>query len=640
MRTRTPIAVVAGVSTLIAATLVAASASGSPAGRSAPTLMIANTRPAWTAGAADLGRAMPSATVHARIYLAPRAGMSALTRRAMAISTPGNAQYGHFLTPAQYYAQFAPTPATVAAVRSWVTGAGMRVARVAPHNDYLAITGPVAAAERTFGTRLERYRADGTISRAPVGAARVPAELAGAVLTVLGLDTRPVMAQPQHIADAPPPGGFRNARPCSNFFGQLTAKFTANFKTKLPKFHDKYLPYAPCGYTGPQFRSAYEHNSRFDGTGITVGITDAFAAPTIKFDINHYAREHGDGAYAPGQYTQWKPKKFTRQKACGASGWYGEQTLDVEAVHAMAPGAHIRYYAQASCTDAAGLDTFDKLLDQNRVQLVSNSWGYPGEVLPTNTIAAYNKIFLRGATQGISFMFSSGDDGDELANTGLKQPDDLGTNPYVTAVGGTATAIGGNGMIKYATAWGTKEFTLGKRGRAWVGQGFLYGAGGGSSNEWNKPAYQRGHAPGTTRQVPDVAMDADPQTGMLVGETQRFPHGVHYGEYRIGGTSLASPLFAGMTAVAFEKSHVKRVGLLNPTLYRHAGRRAFNDIKGTPPNRGVVRCDFVNGINRGAGLAYTVRTFNNDSSLRVHKGWDHVTGLGTARPGYLSIFRR
>ena len=129
-------------------------------------------------------------------------------------------------------------------------------------------------------------------------------------------------------------------------------------------------------------------------------------------------------------------------------------------------------------------------------------------------------------------------------------------------------------------------------------------------------------------------MDADPQTGMLVGETQRFPNGARYGEYRIGGTSLASPLFAGMTAVAFEKSHVKRIGMLNPTLYRHAHNAAFNDIKGTPPDRGVGRCEYADG------LSYTVRTFNTDSSLRLREGWDDVTGLGTARPGYLTIFRR
>ena len=54
----------------------------------------------------------------------------------------------------------------------------------------------------------------------------------------------------------------------------------------------------------------------------------------------------------------------------------------------------------------------------------------------------------------------------------------------------------------------------------------------------------------------------------------------------------------------------------------------------------MVRCDYANGINRADGLSYTVRTFNTDSSLRLREGWDDVTGLGTARPGYLTIFRR
>src|SRR5690242_6153237 len=146
MRTRTLTAVVAGVSTLTAASLVAAPATGSAA---QSTRILANTRPAWTAAAADLGNAASADTVRVRIYLSPRNGMAALTRRAVAISTPGNAQFGKFLTPSQYYAQFAPTGATVSAVRDWVTGNGMRVVRVAPHNDYLAVTGTVAAAERT-----------------------------------------------------------------------------------------------------------------------------------------------------------------------------------------------------------------------------------------------------------------------------------------------------------------------------------------------------------------------------------------------------------------------------------------------------------------------------------------------------------
>ena len=80
----------------------------------------------------------------------------------------------------------------------------------------------------------------------------------------------------------------------------------------------------------------------------------------------------------------------------------------------------------------------------------------------------------------------------------------------------------------------------------------MYGAGGGSSALFDRPGIPEGRRAASNgwsgRAVPDVGLDADPTTGMLIGETQTFPDGVRYGEYRIGGTSLASPLFAGMTA--------------------------------------------------------------------------------------------
>ncbi len=156
---------------------------------------------------------------------------------------------------------------------------------------------------------------------------------------------------------------------------------------------------------------------------------------------------------------------------------------------------------------------------------------------------------------------------------------------------------------------------------------------------FNRPAYQNGVVPssyGSGRAVPDVGMDADPTTGMLIGLTQTFPDGVAYGEYRIGGTSLASPLFAGFTALRAQAvGKDKRVGFLNPTIYANAGK-AFTDVKGTPPDAGNVRVDFANGDNASGGLLYSVRTFNQDSSLKVRKGWDDVTGVGSPNPKWIT----
>jgi subtilase family serine protease len=231
-------------------------------------------------------------------------------------------------------------------------------------------------------------------------------------------------------------------------------------------------------------------------------------------------------------------------------------------------------------------------------------------------------------------MFSSGDSGDELANTGIKQADYSASDPYVTAVGGTSTAIGATGKISFQTGWGTEKYSLSSDGKSWSPVGFLYGAGGGTSTLFNQPAYQVGTTSSPYRQVPDVAMDADPNTGMLVGETQTFPNGVYYDEYRIGGTSLASPLFAGMTALALQKAG-HPVGLLNPTIYKQQAT-AFTDVKGNPPQVGDVRVDFANGIDATNGLVYSVRTFDQDSSLRTTRGYDLTTGVGAPNPNWLT----
>jgi subtilase family serine protease len=635
MRKRIILAALTTTSALVVSVLAAPpSAQASTTPKAIP-----NTKPAWTGQAKHLGHAANAGKVQARVYLAPKGGIAALEHDALAVSTPGNASYGKFLTASQYSAAYSPTASTVSAVSSWLKSTGLKVKSVESHNRYIAIAGTVANAEHAFGSQIDTYRTDGVTAQAPATTLKAPSNLANSVLTVTGLDTRPSLVTPKHVvSDAPPAAGFHNARPCSTYWGQLTAKTQADGTTPLPKFNGKYLPYAPCGYTGPQFRSIYEGATTLDGTGVTVGITDAYASPTIKKDVKTYGTNHGDGGYAPGQYTQWKASKFTHQAECGPSGWYGEQTLDVEAIHAMAPAANIRYYGSASCEDSDFLDTLGQVVDEDAVQVVSNSWGDAGEVADSDTIAAYTQVFTQAAMEGISVLFSSGDSGDELANTGIKQADDPATNPYVTAVGGTATAIGYQGQLLYTTGWGTDKYSLSADQKSWSPLGFLYGAGGGNSAVWNQPSYQAGVTSGPYRQVPDVGLNADPNTGMLIGITQTFPDGVHYDEYRIGGTSLASPLFAGLTALALQKAGGGGKGLLNPTIYANATSGAFTDVKGKPDDAGVVRPDYVNGVDGSKGIIYSVRTLDQDSSLTTVKGYDNVTGVGAPNPKYLNVF--
>jgi subtilase family serine protease len=123
-------------------------------------------------------------------------------------------------------------------------------------------------------------------------------------------------------------------------------------------------------------------------------------------------------------------------------------------------------------------------------------------------------------------------------------------------------------------------------------------------------------------------MIADPSTGMLMGITQTFPEGVSYDQFRIGGTSLACPLMAGMMALA-EQFNGHPVGTANPKLYRAAGTAAFTDIVPSDAQQAVVRVDFTNGTDMSGGVQRAIATISQPlESIQVAKGWDTVTGLG------------
>ena len=117
---------------------------------------------------------------------------------------------------------------------------------------------------------------------------------------------------------------------------------------------------------------------------------------------------------------------------------------------------------------------------------------------------------------------------------------------------------------------------------------------------------------------------------MLVGQTQTFPDGARYGEYRIGGTSLASPLMAGMMALVQQKAgHL--IGFANPLIYANYGSDAYHDVLQPGSAMGAVRSDYVNGTSDTDGYVYSLRSMSFDSGLTIHTapGYDDVTGVGT-----------
>ncbi|MER6709809.1 MULTISPECIES: S53 family peptidase [unclassified Streptomyces] len=636
----------AGVSMAVTLPMLAgALALGIPAAQAADHPLrdlLAGTKPTWATARADKGAASDGAQMSARVYLQGRdaAGLAAYAK---AVSDPESASYGKYLTAKQAQARFGATEAQVAAVKAWLTGAGLKVTAVTKH--YVSVTGDVAAVEKAFGTQLHDFAKGSKTYRAPASTASVPAELAGTVLTVTGLDNAPHMVK--HDDQLPPPETvFRNAGPFSSYYGSKTA-------TTLPDAYGTKIPYVVKGYTGKQLRAAYGAGKR-TGKGVRVAITDAYASPTIAYDAGTYAKRNGDAAWKTGQLHQVLPDQYRYTKDCSAAGWYGEETLDVEAVHAVAPAADVTYVGAASCTDGDLLDALGKVVDNHLADIVSNSWGEVEAAQTPDLAAAYDQVFQLGAVEGIGFYFSSGDNGDEVASSGTKQVDLPADSAWVTAVGGTSLAVGKNDTYLWETGWGTEKATLSADGKSWTDfpGAFTSGAGGGTSKTVAEPSYQQGVVPdalakansaGGNRVVPDIAAIADPNTGFLVGQTQTLPDGKTqaYSEYRIGGTSLAAPTVAAIQALA-QEARGKAIGFANPAIYAKYGSKVYHDVTDNPTGKGlaVARVDYHNGYDATGGLDTSVRSLGKDSSLKAVKGYDDVTGVGTPANGYVESYRR
>jgi subtilase family serine protease len=379
-----------------------------------------------------------------------------------------------------------------------------------------------------------------------------------------------------------------------------------------------------------------------DGHGVRVGIVDAFASRTIFQDAQEYSMRN-DPAHVlqSSQFSQIVPPGLFRARKsdpCDPQGWYGEETLDVEAVHAMAPGANIVYSGGVSCQDTDIDVALNNLVDGSLVDMVSNSYGDLGEDVPGAIRHEFDHIATQAAAQGIGLYFSSGDSGDESGNIRRPETDFSADSAHVTAVGGTSLGVGKNGTTAVEQGWATT--IVSQSGGAWLSAppgDFLYGSGGGTSRRYAEPDYQRGVVPDALafawnhhggRVVPDVAMVGDPNTGMLIGQTQTFSDGVYYDQFRIGGTSLSSPLFTGVMAVADQVAGWHH-GFANPLLYSLGGTSAFNDVV-PGPKMGVIRRNFVNSENADDGYSISARLFDTElQTLHVTEGYDNMTGMGT-----------
>jgi subtilase family serine protease len=309
----------------------------------------------------------------------------------------------------------------------------------------------------------------------------------------------------------------------------------------------------------------------------------------------------------------------------------------------MAPGANVVFVGAPN--NFQDLDAaLNTVVDNHVASIVTNSYGWDTELLPRGFITPVEQTIVQGVVEGIGIYFSSGDDSDESQVEGYITTDFPASSPFVTAVGGTTLAVGASNDYLFETGWGTK--TSSYKNGAWTPTppgSWLYGSGGGVSRIFAEPSYQQGVVPSgvftaqgrTGRAVPDVAAPGDPNAGYIVGQTQTFPDGsVRYSEYRLGGTSESSPLFAGIMALADEALGSPH-GFANPVFYANPG--AFTDVVSPASTVAVVRTNFVNGVDASAGLAYVLRTANQTLSLQTTPGWDDVTGFGSPTASVIGL---
>ena len=432
--------------------------------------------------------------------------------------------------------------------------------------------------------------------------------------------------------EPPPPAAFKNPQPCSAYFGQKVDT-TDNASLYAPFTSPQ--PYDICGYKPAQLEGAYGLTSGItsgtaDGHGVKIAIVDAYDSPTLLADAQQYFNNNDPSIpLTKSQFTNKKPSSVGNEDVCGASGWYPEQALDVESEHTMAPGAHIIFVGAVDCFDNSLLDAVNTAITSG-ASAVSNSWGDAlGDLLTdAATKAAFDNTFMLANSTGVSVLFSSGDDGDNFADFGLTVPDYPATSPFITAVGGTSLEVGKSDNRVAEYGWSTAKQVLCEGattncGSATTPLGTLnWQAGGGAepatrtfSLRTRQGSCRLRSRSGTRtcsdrqplRVIPDMSMDADASTGMLIGLTQTFPNGtVKYSQFKEGGTSLASPLLAGVIADA-DQAAGGSIGFLNPTIYQVSVHHApaFNDIvpAANPDATAVIRVDFANTVNKRTAMS-------------------------------------
>ena len=338
------------------ATVLAVVSIAQPASAASARRVVSATRPTWTGQAKDKGHSAKSTRIDFGVLLKMR-NQSQADATLQRISDPKSADYGKWLTNAQFNAAYAPKAADVSAVRSWLRSQGFTT-KTLQSGMYVEVSGTTAQVEKAFGTSMNTYTYKGRTVLGNTTALSVPsstpAAVTNAIQGIVGVDQGAALKVPaSSVLPGPPPGARYGVQPCSSYYGEKVA-------TDKPKAYGAFQPYAVCGYYPLQYQAAYGEaglvKSGVDGSGVTVAITDGFAAPTMLSDAQTYSKLHGLPAVHgrsvprdPAGQVQRHATRLTRRAGTA------RRPSTSRPCTAWLPGANVVYVAGAD--DFTGLDT-------------------------------------------------------------------------------------------------------------------------------------------------------------------------------------------------------------------------------------------------------------------------------------------
>ena len=555
-----------------------------------------DTQPQFDEGPADRSLPIPYAT----LYLKPAADLGPFLASQQ---TPNSPDYHRWLTPEQFGDRFGLSPGDLAKVRQWLESQGLTVHDVARGRHWITFSGTAGSLGRAFRTGIHRYRVRGELHYANSGEPSIPAAFQDVVAGVGGLDDfrlQPLFVRADQPADNA--GG-----------GHLLA----------PDDLATIFDITPLYGRG------------IDGTGQTIAV---IGQSTVDLnDIRQFRSQFNLAAKDP-QLVRYGANP-------GAAGNNQvEADLDLEWAGAVARNAGLIYVYSTSASVAA-----QYAVDQNLAPILTFSFG--GCELESST--ALRAVAQQANAQGITWFAGSGDWG--AATCDLAAPIPQATKgatvttpasfPEVTAVGGTAfNDAGGAGYwAANNTANGASALSYIPE-QAWndsAANNRLEGTGGGASGIYAKPVWQTG--PGVPsdkmRDVPDVALAASPS---------------HYGyvifsggnQMVVGGTSAASPAWAGLAALLSQSLGAAGLGNINPMLYRLAQTTTgvFHDVTAgdnkVPCQQSSPGCvGGLLGFSAGAGYDLATGLGSVDANNLVNQ-WNSGTASTTtltAQPSSAAI---